>query len=621
MSFGFSVSDIMNLLQLTARTYQGWKRACGEYSDITHDLESLKIVLSRVHQEIKVPTSLLCHHDKDFRQLKVIVRNCRDVVSQLEDVVSEYKNIVISRRSNWDKIRFGQKNLGGLRNKLMLQITALGAYLDVLGVSMLGRMEMSLEGLPEMKLVIDSIAADIRAGRKEGSVMTTYKDDDKHVWRQFRRDLIAQGFSSEHLKKAGGDLRRYVKKLDEAGLLDEKTPEAPADSPQRIDCEVTMIFDGQGSRKSVLSNSQSMLKRDTKFESTDSLSEIEAQCQTGDSGEAEEHTTLAGDHHQEAVIMSSRRDTNDDASLRGQMRLLIPAMANSRHTVVDDIPAVCSRDMGNFPNWPPMADTQGTATTDSGSSGDISVTLTSKSERNHEGGEAELASLAVTQKLDGPPLASPRNSSGSKLADYKVESTLSPLTETLPDLSSILDENPLPRFESWTEYTPHLDYLDFEDEDNAHDSFHSQDDPPSKPETAKSLVLQEDFGVGRQSPPSRPPRLLPCPKPPTIPTDFTQESWKLTLPLMEAYFEKWRSFWHRMHHYRLCYHDFYMTNVTIASPETCGYYMDWLEEDDHTRQLLEAEHQRHGLCMEQWVVYSLEVCKNMQDVSLSRSGL
>ena len=185
MAFPISVSDVYSLIQVTNRVYQGWKSACGEYTDITQQLESLRIILSQVALEVKSPTLLLLHHDQDLSQLKVVVSNCEDIVYQLEDVVRSYKGIAISRRRTWNRIRLGQENLSGLREKLTLQITALGTYLGVLGFRTLGRIEDYVKDLPEMKKVIDGLAAEFRAGRREESVMTSYTNDEKEVWRRF----------------------------------------------------------------------------------------------------------------------------------------------------------------------------------------------------------------------------------------------------------------------------------------------------------------------------------------------------------------------------------------------------------------------------------------------------
>ncbi|KAJ6014793.1 hypothetical protein N7540_009384 [Penicillium herquei] len=45
------------------------------------------------------------------------------------------------------------------------------------------------------------------------SAMTTYDDDDKHVWREFRRDLIKLGFRSSDIRKHAPDLKAHLHDL------------------------------------------------------------------------------------------------------------------------------------------------------------------------------------------------------------------------------------------------------------------------------------------------------------------------------------------------------------------------------------------------------------------------
>ena len=138
MSFGISnITDLFSsLIKLTIQTCQDWKSACGEHTNITQELDNLRIVLCRVSLEVKKPTSFLLD-DHDLEQLRAVAKNCQDVVSQLRDVVSKYEGKSTSRRNNWDRIRLKQKNLGSLRDKLAQQIANLGAYLSLLGDSSL----------------------------------------------------------------------------------------------------------------------------------------------------------------------------------------------------------------------------------------------------------------------------------------------------------------------------------------------------------------------------------------------------------------------------------------------------------------------------------------------------
>lgn len=46
---------------------------------------------------------------------------------------------------------------------------------------------------------VDRIAE--RMGQKAGSMLTSYGNDDKEVWKEFRRELVAEGFSSDVLQR------------------------------------------------------------------------------------------------------------------------------------------------------------------------------------------------------------------------------------------------------------------------------------------------------------------------------------------------------------------------------------------------------------------------------------
>lgn len=225
MSFGFSISDVICLVQLTTQAYRSWKDACGEHSEITSELNSLAILLRRVEAEAKLPGSLLNRKHGEYNNLVKITRNCGSVVVQLRDIVEKYEGLGKSRWRNWDRLRLGNKNLGELRGKLTLHTSSLSTYLNTLGVSGIGRVEKRLDELPEMRKAIDGLAAEIRAGRREDSVMTTYTNDEKDVWRQFRRELIGEGFSSRSIHKFKSPLKEYLRRLDDQGLLEEEEPQ------------------------------------------------------------------------------------------------------------------------------------------------------------------------------------------------------------------------------------------------------------------------------------------------------------------------------------------------------------------------------------------------------------
>ena len=237
MSFGFSPSDIVALVNITSKAYNGWKRACGEYSEITGSLDSLLIVLERIESEAAKPSSVLLRTTNDRQDLKDILANAEPTVRELYTIILHYKSLGSSREKNWDRLRLGVKNLGPLRVQLTQHVTVISAYLDAVGLGALGRIERHLNAIPEqMQRTIDGLAAEIRAGRREGSIMTTYSDDEKDVWKQFRRELIGDGMKSKEIHKYKPLIRLYLKELAERGELEELPPVVDNEMP--LDCAV-----------------------------------------------------------------------------------------------------------------------------------------------------------------------------------------------------------------------------------------------------------------------------------------------------------------------------------------------------------------------------------------------
>lgn len=55
----------------------------------------------------------------------------------------------------------------------------------------------------------------------DGSILTSYTDDDKLFWKEFRRELVKEGFPSSVIKKNRRVIMKYVMELGSRGLLDE----------------------------------------------------------------------------------------------------------------------------------------------------------------------------------------------------------------------------------------------------------------------------------------------------------------------------------------------------------------------------------------------------------------
>jgi hypothetical protein len=185
-----------------------------------------------------------------------IVGDCDFTLKQLDGLRQKYGRLsnggsnTNSTRMIRDKVKLGSNEmdtLGSIRVKLISHQTSLTSCLNTIQLHQSGKMATTLnneEGQLDVILdKVDAIAA--RMGQRSGSIFMGHEDDDKEVWKQFRQELIAEGFSSDVLAqhKVGSPdnyirvrtseltlsqdvLRAYIRETDQQGLLDEVAPQS-----------------------------------------------------------------------------------------------------------------------------------------------------------------------------------------------------------------------------------------------------------------------------------------------------------------------------------------------------------------------------------------------------------
>ena len=214
MSFGASPSDIIIVVKFCKSLYRKCKTAGGEYEEISREVRGLHTVLRHLNYEVEAPESPL-NRDASIwgRQLAPIIGDCDSTLRQLDGLITKYGRLAndggespSSPRVVWERVKFGSNEmdqLGGLRVKLISHKTSLSLFLDTIQLHQSGKVVESLDvqsGQLDVILdKVDKIATKMQ--QKGGSVLTNYDDDDREVWKQFRRELVAEGFSSDVLQQ------------------------------------------------------------------------------------------------------------------------------------------------------------------------------------------------------------------------------------------------------------------------------------------------------------------------------------------------------------------------------------------------------------------------------------
>ena len=234
MSFGFSASDVVLLVQLAWTTVRNSRKACGVHAELTRETTSLHVNLRRLEREIAKPDSPINRPSDNYRQdLAPIVDGCEKALDVLDRILEKYNTLSDEERSKgklWKAVRFGNgelANVKDLRSKLTYYTSNLSLFLNMVSIGSMGVVEKQLYeaggDLKDIRRAVNGITVHLMSSAiKEGSVLTDYAGDDKAVWRAFRRELIKGGFSSDVIRDHKDTIQAYVKELGSRGILDDE---------------------------------------------------------------------------------------------------------------------------------------------------------------------------------------------------------------------------------------------------------------------------------------------------------------------------------------------------------------------------------------------------------------
>lgn len=189
-------------------------------------------MLRRLVQEIEKTESPINSPVYTSREeLEGIVRDCASVLDILDKILEKYVALSEEERGTrklWKAVKFGNgemADLGDLRSKVTFYTSAITLYLNLVSMGATGRIEryMTESGgiIRDIQRAVNTISAYMMpSGTHEGSVLTSYSDDDQAVWRSCRRDLIAEGFRSSAIHKHKTLIQAYVRELGSRGAWD-----------------------------------------------------------------------------------------------------------------------------------------------------------------------------------------------------------------------------------------------------------------------------------------------------------------------------------------------------------------------------------------------------------------
>jgi hypothetical protein len=206
MSFGYSVGDFIAIGQLIWSVYKACKGAPGEFQELSRELSTLYTILHELEDDAKTPTSLLNRHGPGRKlELDTLIGNLSTTLKQVEDIVKRYHSLGRDQKKTWDRVKFATKDMVDLRSKLQFHINGINLFIGSLSAGSLARIE----------LVLDELDRDVKAGRKEPSIVSAYEDNDEISWDELERELVGGSITREDVKQYKEEIRDCLTRLME----------------------------------------------------------------------------------------------------------------------------------------------------------------------------------------------------------------------------------------------------------------------------------------------------------------------------------------------------------------------------------------------------------------------
>ena len=216
MSFGFAVGDFLAVSSFAWTLYRSCKGASGEFEEVSREVITLHTGIKELEEDARNPESLLNREGINRKsELEILLRNCMIVLRELQRLVIKYKSLGTNHKRAWDRVKCGTEGVQSIREKLTFYAASITLFLTSLGTSALGRIKKKL----------DDLVAEIRAGKREPSILTLGEEDDEadddSIWRTLKSDLADDGIPKQEIERHKPDTIGHLRDLVQRGDLEE----------------------------------------------------------------------------------------------------------------------------------------------------------------------------------------------------------------------------------------------------------------------------------------------------------------------------------------------------------------------------------------------------------------
>ena len=126
MSFGFGVGDFLAVGRLVWDVYRAYADAPEQFRNVSQEILSLHVVFGKVEDQLHNQGYALSAKDMD--DLKILYNGLKTVMEELDALLNRYQSLSGNRIISFGRLKWGQEDLIGLRDKLRSNVTLLTVF-------------------------------------------------------------------------------------------------------------------------------------------------------------------------------------------------------------------------------------------------------------------------------------------------------------------------------------------------------------------------------------------------------------------------------------------------------------------------------------------------------------
>lgn len=211
MSYTPSIGDIVLVCQFAWTTYSNFHNATSEFKEIARDCKDIHRVLAQVDEQRKDRWSPMNRSSESKVAMLTCITECNTTLHLLSDRLQNYKSLGTATPKALERVRYITENFVPLRDRLRQDRDKINTQLNLGTNDVVGRIYQA----------ILKIAADMRAGRRERTIIAGPNDDQEDTWTVITREMQLEDISSQDLEAHKAELEPYVQRLQREGAFDE----------------------------------------------------------------------------------------------------------------------------------------------------------------------------------------------------------------------------------------------------------------------------------------------------------------------------------------------------------------------------------------------------------------